>query len=150
MIPPPEMVGAAELSLLRELFNLLEFELSLSKALLHGSCNIHCSSISLIPSPFPLSLAQAGEALPLARSADKEDVYDVILTEAGITGSYTQLQVIKVLRELKSIGLNDAKDIVDTIPRAVLEKVTKDAAHKAKAVFDQIAGAAVDITMAAR
>ena len=86
----------------------------------------------------------------MARSADKEDVYDVILTEAGITGSYTQLQVIKVLRELKSIGLNDAKDIVDTIPRAVLEKVAKDAAYKAKAVFEQIAGAAVDITIVAR
>ena len=91
-----------------------------------------------------------GEPLPLARTADQEDVFDVILSEAGITGSYTQIQVIKVLRELKGIGLNDTKDLVDAIPTAVLEKVSRDVAQKAKALFDQIAGATVALQIATR
>jgi len=75
-----------------------------------------------------------------AEAAEEQDEFDVILTGAG----EKKIQVIKVVRELTSLGLKEAKDLVDGAPKPVLEKVAKDAADKAKAQLEG-AGATVSV-----
>ncbi len=87
----------------------------------------------------PVAVAAAGGTAPAA-AAEEQDEFDVILTDAGAQ----KIQVIKVVRELTSLGLKEAKDLVDAAPKAVLEKVGKDDAEKAKAKLVE-AGASVDI-----
>src|SRR3954469_20380189 len=70
----------------------------------------------------------------------EQDEFDVILEAAGDK----KIQVIKVVRELTSLGLKEAKDLVDNAPKPVLEKVAKDAAEKAKAALEG-AGATVTV-----
>ncbi|MCF2128470.1 50S ribosomal protein L7/L12 [Strepomyces sp. STD 3.1] len=70
----------------------------------------------------------------------EQDEFDVILTGAGDK----KIQVIKVVRELTSLGLKEAKDLVDGAPKPVLEKVAKDAADKAKESLEG-AGASVEV-----
>ncbi|MCU0259920.1 MAG: 50S ribosomal protein L7/L12 [Ilumatobacteraceae bacterium] len=85
--------------------------------------------------------AVAGAAGGAAAPAEEEkDEFDVILTGAGAQ----KIQVIKVVRELTSLGLKEAKDLVDGAPKPVLEKVNKDAAEAAKAKLEE-AGASVDL-----
>ncbi|MFJ6760206.1 50S ribosomal protein L7/L12 [Streptomyces sp. NPDC091273] len=71
--------------------------------------------------------AAAGAPSSLAVEAADEDEFDVILASAG----EKKIQVIKVVREMTSLGLKEAKDLVDSAPKPVLEKVTKEAAEKA-------------------
>ena len=80
--------------------------------------------------------AGAGEA----EQAEEQDEFDVILEAAGDK----KIQVIKEVRSLTSLGLKEAKDLVDAAPKAVLEKVTKEAAEKAKAALEG-AGAKVSV-----
>ena len=87
----------------------------------------------------PVAVAAAGGAAPAA-AAEEQDEFDVILSDAGAQ----KIQVIKVVRELTSLGLKEAKDLVDAAPKAVLEKVGKDDAEKAKGKLVE-AGASVDI-----
>ena len=68
------------------------------------------------------------------------DVRAVILTGAGAQ----KIQVIKVVRELTSLGLKEAKDLVDGAPQAVIEKANKEAAEAAKAKLED-AGASVEV-----
>jgi large subunit ribosomal protein L7/L12 len=75
-----------------------------------------------------------------AAAEEEKDEFDVILTDAGAQ----KIQVIKVVRELTSLGLKEAKDLVDGAPKPVLEKVNKDAAEAAKAKLAE-AGASVDV-----
>jgi large subunit ribosomal protein L7/L12 len=76
-----------------------------------------------------------------AAAADEEkDEFDVILSDAGAQ----KIQVIKVVRELTSLGLKEAKDLVDGAPKPVLEKATKEAAEAAKAKLVE-AGASVEV-----
>ena len=70
----------------------------------------------------------------------EQDEFDVILEAAGDK----KIQVIKEVRTLTSLGLKEAKDLVDNAPKAVLEKVAKDAAEKAKASLEG-AGATVTV-----
>ncbi len=72
-------------------------------------------------------------------SAD-QDEFDVILEAAGDK----KIQVIKEVRTLTSLGLKEAKDLVDAAPKPVLEKVTKEAAEKAKAALE---GAGATVTL---
>ena len=88
----------------------------------------------------PVAVAVAGGGAAPAAAAEEQDEFDVILTDAGAQ----KIQVIKVVRELTSLGLKEAKDLVDAAPKAVLEKVGKDDAEKAKAKLVE-AGASVDI-----
>ncbi|MFG1668041.1 50S ribosomal protein L7/L12 [Streptomyces sp. Y7] len=81
----------------------------------------------------------AGPAAP-AEQAEEKDEFDVILTGAGDK----KIQVIKVVRELTSLGLKEAKDLVDGAPKPVLEKVAKDAAEKAAESLKG-AGASVEV-----
>ena len=90
----------------------------------------------------PVAVAAAAPAGGGAGAAEVEekDEFDVILTGAGAQ----KIQVIKAVRELTSLGLKEAKDLVDGAPKAVLEKVAKDAAEKAKAALEA-AGATVTV-----
>jgi large subunit ribosomal protein L7/L12 len=89
----------------------------------------------------PVAVAAAGGGAAAAAPAEEEkDEFDVILTEAGAQ----KIQVIKVVRELTSLGLKEAKDLVDGAPKPVLEKATKDAAEAAKAKLVE-AGATVEV-----
>ena len=71
---------------------------------------------------------------------EEKDEFDVILTGAGAQ----KIQVIKAVRELTSLGLKEAKDLVDGAPKAVLEKANKEAAEAAKAKLED-AGATVEV-----
>ena len=80
--------------------------------------------------------AAGGEAGPVEEEGSDE--VDVILEAAG----YKKIQVIKEVRSLTSLGLKEAKDLVEAAPKAVLEKVNKEAADKAKEALEA-AGATV-------
>jgi large subunit ribosomal protein L7/L12 len=84
--------------------------------------------------------AAAPAAAPAAAVEEEKDEFDVVLLAAGAQ----KIQVIKVVRELTSLGLKEAKDLVDAAPKAVLEKVNKDDAEKAKAKLVE-SGAEVEI-----
>ena len=75
-----------------------------------------------------------------AAAADEKDEFDVILTDGGAQ----KIQVIKAVREITSLGLKEAKDLVDGAPKPVLEKASKDDAEKAKAKLEE-AGASVEL-----
>jgi large subunit ribosomal protein L7/L12 len=88
-------------------------------------------------------VAAAGPAGPAAAAAEPEeekDEFDVVLTAAGDK----KIQVIKEVRTLTSLGLKEAKDLVDGAPKPLLEKVTKEAADKAKEALEA-AGATVTV-----
>ena len=92
-------------------------------------------------------VAVAGVAAPAggagggeAEQAEEQDEFDVILEAAGDK----KIQVIKEVRSLTSLGLKEAKDLVDGAPKTVLEKVNKEAADKAKAALEG-AGASVTV-----
>ena len=82
----------------------------------------------------------AGGGAAGAEAAEEKDEFDVILEAAGDK----KIQVIKEVRGLTSLGLKEAKDLVDNAPKPVLEKVAKDAAEKAKAALEG-AGATVTV-----
>nr|WP_323368446.1 50S ribosomal protein L7/L12 [Cumulibacter manganitolerans] len=73
-------------------------------------------------------------------AAEEKDEFDVILESAG----EKKIQVIKEVRTLTSLGLKEAKDLVDGAPKPVLEKVNKEAADKAKEALEG-AGATVSV-----
>ena len=75
-----------------------------------------------------------------AEAPEEQDEFDVILDSAGDQ----KIKVIKEVRGLTSLGLKEAKDLVEAAPKAVLEKVDKEAADKAKEVLEAV-GAKVTI-----
>ncbi len=79
-----------------------------------------------------------GAAAPEA--AEEQDEFDVILLAAGDK----KIQVIKTVRELTSLGLKEAKDLVDGAPKPVIEKASKEDAEKAKAKLEE-SGAQVEM-----
>ena len=92
-------------------------------------------------------VAVAGVAAPAAGggdggagAAEEQDEFDVILESAGDK----KIQVIKEVRTLTSLGLKEAKDLVDGAPKPLLEKVNKEAADKAKEALEG-AGATVTV-----
>ena len=91
----------------------------------------------------PVAAAAAPAAGGAAGGAEEEaaqDEFDVILEAAGDK----KIQVIKEVRSLTSLGLKEAKDLVDGTPKPVLEKVTKEAAEKAKEALE---GAGASVTL---
>ena len=78
-----------------------------------------------------------GEAAPVV---EEQDEFDVVLLAAG----EKKINVIKEVRSLTNLGLKEAKDLVDGAPKAVLEKVSKEDADKAKAQLES-AGASVEL-----
>ncbi len=87
-----------------------------------------------------MPVAGAGGAGEAAPAEEEKDEFDVVLTGAGDK----KIQVIKEVRALTSLGLKEAKDLVDSAPKAVLEKVTKEEAEKAKGQLEG-AGATVEL-----
>ncbi len=87
--------------------------------------------------PVAVAAAPAGEAAVV----EEKDSFDVVITAAGDK----KIQVIKVVRELdSSLGLKEAKDLVDAAPKAVLTGVNKEKAAEAKAKLEE-AGATVEV-----
>ena len=90
--------------------------------------------------PVAVAAIAAGGAGGGAEAAEEKDEFDVVLTGAGDK----KIQVIKVVRELTSLGLKEAKDLVDSAPKPVIEHANKDDAEKAKAKLEE-AGASVEL-----
>ncbi|GAA3575878.1 50S ribosomal protein L7/L12 [Microlunatus spumicola] len=88
--------------------------------------------------PVAAAAPAAGGGGAAAEEEEASDEVDVILEAAGDK----KIQVIKEVRTLTSLGLKEAKDLVEAAPKAVLEKVTKETADKAKAALEA-AGATV-------
>jgi large subunit ribosomal protein L7/L12 len=89
----------------------------------------------------PVAVAAAGGGgAAAAEEVVEQDEFDVILEAAG----EKKINVIKEVRALTSLGLKEAKDLVEAAPKAVLEKVTKEAAEKAKESLEG-AGASVSL-----
>src|SRR5438045_2805390 len=84
--------------------------------------------------------AAGGAAAGGGEEAAEQDEFDVVLESAGDK----KIQVIKVVRELTSLGLKEAKDLVDGAPKTVLDKANKETADKAKEALEG-AGAAVSL-----
>ena len=84
--------------------------------------------------------AAAGGGDGAAPAAEEKDEFDVVLEAAG----EKKIQVIKEVRSLTSLGLKEAKDLVDGAPKPLLEKVNKETADKAKAALEG-AGATVTV-----
>ncbi len=81
----------------------------------------------------PVAVAAAGGgAAAQAEAEPEQDEFDVVLEADG----GKKIQVIKVVRELTGLGLKEAKDVVEAAPKAVLEKVNKETADKAKAKLE--------------
>jgi large subunit ribosomal protein L7/L12 len=89
--------------------------------------------------PVAVAAAGGGGAAPVEAEEEKDE-FDVVLEAAGDK----KIQVIKEVRSLTSLGLKEAKDLVDEAPKTVLEKVNKEAAEKAKAALEG-AGATVSV-----
>ncbi len=88
----------------------------------------------------PVMMAAPGAPAGGGEEAEEQTEFDVVLTAAG----EKKIQVIKEVRALTSLGLKEAKDLVDGAPKAVLEKVNKEAADKAKEQLEG-AGATVEV-----
>ena len=88
----------------------------------------------------PVAMAMAAPAAGDGEAAVEQDEFDVILEAVGDN----KIPVIKEVRALTSLGLKEAKDLVEAAPTAVLEKVTKEAAEAAKAKLTE-AGASVEV-----
>ena len=91
----------------------------------------------------PVAVAAApatGGAGAAAEEAVEQDEFDVVLEAAG----EKKINVIKEVRALTSLGLKEAKDLVEAAPKAVLEKVNKEAAEKAK---ESLEGAGASVTL---
>ena len=87
----------------------------------------------------PVGVVAAGAAAPAAAVEEKTE-FDVILKAAGAS----KLNVIKVVRELTGLGLKDAKDLVESAPKAVKEGIAKDEAESVKKALEE-AGAEVEV-----
>jgi large subunit ribosomal protein L7/L12 len=90
--------------------------------------------------PVAVAAAPAGGGAAEAEEAVEQDEFDVVLEAAG----EKKINVIKEVRALTSLGLKEAKELVEAAPKAVLEKVNKEAAEKAKAALEG-AGASVTV-----
>ena len=88
----------------------------------------------------PVAVAAAGGAAAVAEEVEEKDSFDVVLEAAGDK----KIQVIKEVRALTSLGLGEAKAVVDGAPAPVLEGVNKETAEKAKAQLEE-AGATVTL-----
>jgi large subunit ribosomal protein L7/L12 len=90
--------------------------------------------------PAAAAAAPAGGGGGAVEEVEEQDEFDVVLTAAGDK----KIQVIKEVRSLTSLGLKEAKDLVDGAPKAVLEKVSKEDAEKARTALEG-AGATVEV-----
>jgi large subunit ribosomal protein L7/L12 len=88
----------------------------------------------------PVAVAGPAAGAPAAEAAEEQDEFDVVLAEAGSE----KIKVIKEVRSLTSLGLKEAKELVESAPKPVLEKVSKEDADKAK---EQLEGAGAKVEL---
>ncbi len=88
----------------------------------------------------PVAVAAAGTGPGAAAAEEEQTEYDVILTEVGAK----KINVIKAVREVTSLGLKEAKEVVDSAPKPIKEGVTKEEAAEIKKKFEE-QGAKVEI-----
>ena len=88
----------------------------------------------------PVAVAAAGAAPAAGEAAEEKTEFDVILKEVGAK----KINVIKAVREVTSLGLKEAKDVVDGAPKTIKEAVTKEEAEEIKKKFEE-QGATVEI-----
>lgn len=84
----------------------------------------------------PVAVAAVGVAAGGEAAVEEQDEFDVVLTSAG----EKKIDVIKAVRSITSLGLKEAKEVVDGAPNVVLEKVSKDDAQKAKEALEAAGG----------
>jgi len=92
------------------------------------------------PAAVAVAAPAAGGGDAAGAGAEEQDEFDVVLVAVGAE----KIKVIKEVRALTSLGLKEAKDVVDSAPKAVLEKVSKEDADKAKGQLEE-AGATVEV-----
>ncbi len=90
--------------------------------------------------PAAAAVAVAGPAAGGEEAAEEQTAFDVILTAAG----QSKLAVVKLVKELTSLGLKESKELVDSAPKAIKEGVTKDEAEALKTQLEE-AGAEVEV-----
>ena len=88
----------------------------------------------------PVAAAAAGGTADGASAGEEKSSFDIVLTAAG----QSKISVIKVVRELSGLGLKEAKELVDSAPKAVKEGVAKDEAETIKSQLEE-AGATVEL-----
>jgi large subunit ribosomal protein L7/L12 len=88
----------------------------------------------------PVAVAAAGAAPAAAAAEEEKTEFEVVLTEVGAK----KINVIKVVREVTSLGLKEAKEVVDGAPKTVKEDVTKEEAEEIKKKFEEV-GATVEV-----
>jgi large subunit ribosomal protein L7/L12 len=88
----------------------------------------------------PVAVAAAGAAAGGAEAAEEQTEFEVVLAEVGAK----KINVIKAVREVTSLGLKEAKDVVDNAPKTIKEGVTKEEAEEIKKKFEE-QGAKVEI-----
>jgi len=88
----------------------------------------------------PMAMPMAGGGAAAAPAVEEKTEFDVVLTEVGAN----KINVIKVVREVTSLGLKEAKDLVEGAPKAVKEAVSKDEAAAIRKKFEEV-GAKVEV-----
>lgn len=88
----------------------------------------------------PVAVAGAGGGGAAAEAAEEQTEFDVILTEAGAK----KIQVIKAVREITSLGLKEAKELVEGVPKPIREGISKEDAAELKKKLEE-AGAKVEV-----
>ncbi|KMQ51378.1 50S ribosomal protein L7/L12 (P1/P2) [Chitinispirillum alkaliphilum] len=84
----------------------------------------------------PMAVAAPAGGAPAAEAAEEKTEFDVVLTGAG----EKKIQVIKVVREITGLGLKDAKDMVDGVPKNIKEAVSKEEAETVKKKIEEVGG----------
>ncbi|TVQ88260.1 MAG: 50S ribosomal protein L7/L12 [Bacteroidetes bacterium] len=92
------------------------------------------------PAAAPVAVAAAAGGAEGAAAAEEQTEFDVILKAAGAS----KLAVVKLVKELTSLGLKEAKELVDSAPKAIKEQITKEEAETLKKQLEE-AGAEVEI-----
>ena len=88
----------------------------------------------------PMAMPMAGGGAAAAPAVEEKTEFDVVLTEVGAN----KINVIKVVREVTSLGLKEAKDLVEAAPKPIKEAIPKDEAEAIKKKFEEV-GAKVEI-----
>ena len=120
------------LSLIEEVKALTVLELSELVKALEEECGVSAAA--------PVAAAAAGPAAAGEAAEDEQTEFDVMLNAAGSQ----KIQVIKAVREITGLGLKEAKEVVDSAPKAVKEGVSKEEAEEIKAKLEEV-GAEVEV-----
>ncbi|MEJ7765643.1 MAG: 50S ribosomal protein L7/L12 [Acidimicrobiales bacterium] len=121
--------------ILDKIASMTVLELSELKSAFEEKFDVTAAAPAAVAAP-----ASGGGGGAEAAEVEEQSEFDVILTGAG----GQKIQVIKEVRSLTSLGLKEAKDLVDGAPKPILEKVSKDDAEKAKAALEAV-GASVEV-----